>query len=642
MRVYELAKKLNMETKDILIELQGLGINVHKGTNAIDKETAIEVINILSDSKEKTPAIDPKEKDVINISCSTTIGQLAKILNINTADLIKSLMDRKIFANINHSVDSKIINAIADIYHFEIKFLSPLQQEEITEQEIDNDENLLPRPPVVTIMGHVDHGKTKLLDAIRKSNIIDTEAGGITQHIGAYKVKVGKGEIVFLDTPGHEAFTAMRARGVKITDIVVLVVSANEGVMPQTIEAIDHIKAAEVPVIVAINKIDLPDANPTRVKQQLSEYGLLSEEWGGKTIFVEISAKQNIGLDHLLEMILLEAEMIELKANPNRKAEGVLIESRLDKGKGPVATVLVQKGTLKIGNIFIAGNIYGKVRAMFNDKGERIKLATPSTPVEVLGFNKIAQAGDQFKVVKDEKIAKQIVLNIAEGKSEQKQIERVTLEDLYQQIQSGKVKELNVIIKADVSGSIGAITDVLMRIGSDKVKIKIVHSDIGEVTESDIMLACASNCIIISFHISIRPEIKALAENNKVDIRTYNIIYELTKEMKKALEGLLDPKLTEVLLGTAVVRQVFKIPKMGVIAGSYVKQGKILRGEMARLIRKDEVIVEAKITSLKRFKDDVNEVVTNYECGIGLNNVTDIQSDDIINVFTIKKEIPQL
>jgi len=631
MRVYELAQKLNMETSVLLHKLKELRIEVKNHLSVLDEDTTLILIDLFSAPK-------PAEKEKITLSPSLQINELARAIKVKPAELIKSLFSKGIIATINQQITPEIIEQVNLIYHLNIEILAPKKE---IEEEIEEESLLQPRAPVVTIMGHVDHGKTKLLDAIRQTNVAADEDGGITQHIGAYKVKIKGGEIVFLDTPGHEAFTAMRERGAHITDVVVLVVAADDGVMPQTIEAINHAKAANVPIVVAINKIDLPGINKEKVYKQLADYDLVPEQWGGKTIFTEISAKQKIGLDHLLEMLLLEAEMLELKANPLRKAEGTVIESKLDKGKGPTATVLVQKGTLYIGDNFVAGTSFGRVRAMFNDKKQKITSAPPSTPVEVVGFSKICMAGDSFKVVENEKIAKQICLELLQ-KEKSKIPHRITLQELYSQIREGKVKELNIIIKADVFGSVEALKHSFEKIGSKEVKIKIIHSGIGEVNESDVMLASASNAIIISFHLPIKGDIKTLAQKHGVEIRTYNIIYDVTNNIKKALEGLLEPQYNEVLLGVAQIKEIFKTSRIGLACGSYVSEGKIVKGKKARLIRNGKIVMETNIVSLRRFKEDVSEVMAGLECGIGLEKITDVQKGDIIEVYTQEKILPKL
>ncbi len=646
MRVHELAKSLNMEIKSLVAELKGLGMDVKNGLNTIDDETAAHVIELFSTpvKEEKKEEIIPSlpieklpilQERIVTISPSVTIGAFAELLDVKAGELISCLMKKGMMITINQSITPKIIQLIENIYNVQIEIKAPVLE---IEKEDENKSGQKSRPPVVTIMGHVDHGKTKLLDAIRETNVVDKESGGITQHIGAYKVSLPTGEVTFLDTPGHQAFTAMRSRGAQVTDIVVLVVAANDGVMPQTVEAIDHAKAADVPILVAVNKIDLPDANSDKIKVQLSEYGLQPEEWGGKTIFVEVSAKKQIGLDRLLEMLLLEAEMLELKASYDCTAAGTIIEARLDKGRGPVATVLVQKGTLRIGDAFVAGLSYGKVRAMFDDKGARIKKATPSTPVEVLGFSGVPIAGDIFKVVSDEKEAKQIATQRKDVLSFEKQpLVRITLDELYSQIQQGILKELNVILKADVTGSLEVMCDLLGKIGTEKVKIKVIHKGIGDINESDVMLADASNAIIIGFHVEADTATKRLAEEKEIDVRFYTIIYELIEELTEALAGLLEPKYKEVILGVAEIREVFKASKIGVAAGSFIKEGKIQRNAVVRLKRDGKILSDAKVISLRRFKDDVTEVVAGFECGIGLEGLNDIKTNDIIEAYVMEK-----
>jgi len=499
---------------------------------------------------------------------------------------------------------------------------------------------LIPRPPVITIMGHVDHGKTSLLDAIRKTKVMETEAGGITQHIGAYKVNLKGRDIVFLDTPGHEAFTSMRARGAKVTDIVVLVVAADDGVMTQTIEAINHAKAANVPIVVAINKIDKPEANPQKVRNELAEHGIISEEWGGQNIFVEVSAKKGIGIENLLEMILLQAEIMEIKANPDKKAKGTIIEAKLDRGRGPVATVLVQSGTLKVTDTFLAGIQAGRVRALIDDTGKRLSEAGPSTPVEVIGFPEVPTAGDIFTVVEDEKRARQIALARQQKQrlADMAKARKLTLDELYAKIKEGEIKELNIIIKGDVQGSVEAIKEALEGIIHPLVKVRVIHSSAGGINESDVMLAAASNAIIIGFN--VRPELKAYqsAEKEGVDIRLYNVIYDAIEDVKKALEGLLEPTLKEKTIGRAEVRQLFPISRIGTIAGCYVIDGLISRAsEGIRVIRDNIVIYDGKIGSLKRFKEDVREVQTGYECGIMIENFNDIKVGDILEDYVIEK-----
>jgi len=560
-------------------------------------------------------------------------------LNVMASEILAKLLDLGIIYNINQPLTEDLLEFLSEEYGIKFKLKTDPDEEELFNMmEQVTDEQQKPRPPVVTVLGHVDHGKTSLLDAIRETNIIASEAGGITQHIGAYTVEINGKRVVFLDTPGHEAFTAMRVRGAQITDIAVLVVAADDGVMPQTVEAINHAKAAGVPVIVALNKIDKPSANPERVKKQLADIGLLPEEWGGDTIFVNVSALKRQGLEELLEMILLVAEMAELKANYSRKAKGIVIEAKLDKGRGPVATILVQDGVLSVGDPVICGNIYGKVRAMIDDKGSRIKKAFPSTPVEVLGLTEVPQAGDSFLVVTDEKLARQIAQKRGEKLREAtlRKEQRISLDDFFNRITDNAI-DLNIIIKADVQGSAEALHESLMKIENEKVKIKIIHKGVGAITESDVMLASASNAVIIGYN--IRPEANArkLAERERVDIRLYRVIYEIIDDVKSAIHGLLEPEYEEVVLGQAEIRQIFKVSKIGTVAGSYVLEGKISRNANMRVIRDGVVIHEGRIESLKRFKDDAKEVNTGFECGILLENFNDLKEGDILEAYEKRK-----
>ncbi|MDA8168527.1 MAG: translation initiation factor IF-2 [Nitrospiraceae bacterium] len=580
-------------------------------------------------------------KKVLKLVEGTTVKEFAELIGVKAPEIIKKFLELGYMPTINQPVDLDAAALIAD--SLGIKLESSTAEEVIPaeEQPVDNvAANLVPRPPVVTIMGHVDHGKTTLLDAIRKSRITEGEAGGITQHIGAYKVKLGDKEIVFLDTPGHEAFTTLRARGAKVTDIVVLVVAADDGVKPQTIEAIDHAKAANVPIIVAVNKIDKPEANLQRVRTELAEFNIVPEEWGGQNIFAEISAKKKIGIDNLLEMILLQAEMLELKADPGKLAKGVIIESRLDKGKGPVATILVQNGSLHVGDAFLCGVNAGRVRAMHNEAGDRISNAGPSTPVEVIGFNTIPNSGDTFVTMDDERKARQIALSRLE---KQKQVEAVTakkltLDELYSKIKEGQVKDLNIVIKGDAQGSIEALKGAFEAVTHPEVKVKVIHSSVGGINESDVMLAAASNAIIVGFN--VRPETKAqqIAEKEGVDLRLYNIIYVAVDDVKKALEGLLEPTIREKVLGRAEVRQTFSISRLGTIAGCYVLNGTINRAsDGIRVIRDNIVVYEGRIASLKRFKEDAREVQAGYECGIMIENFNDLKTGDILENFVMEK-----
>ncbi|MDI6744815.1 MAG: translation initiation factor IF-2 [Thermodesulfovibrionales bacterium] len=578
-------------------------------------------------------------KKTLKLREGMTVKEFAELISIKLSDVMKKFMELGHMTTINQPVDTDAAMLIAESFGIKLE-VAPVEEELIVEEETEDLSKLALRPPVVTIMGHVDHGKTSLLDAIRETRVTETEAGGITQHIGAYKVKLKGRDIVFLDTPGHEAFTALRARGAKVTDVVVLVVAADDGVMPQTVEAIDHAKAANVPMIVAINKIDKPEANPQKVKTELAERGILSEEWGGQNIFVEVSAKKCIGIEQLLEMILLQAEVMELKANSDKLAKGTIIEAKLDKGRGPVATVLVQAGTLNIGDNFLSGTSVGRVRALIDDTGKRIQTAGPSTPVEVIGFPEVPTAGDVFSAVADEKRARQVAFTRLQKErlAEMAKRRKLTLDDLYAKIKEGEVRELNIIIKGDVQGSVEATRDALERIIHPQVKVRVIHTAVGGINESDVMLAAASNAIIIGFN--VRPETKAshTAEKEGVDIRLYNIIYEAIEDVKKALEGLLAPTLKEKILGRAEVRQTFQVSRIGTIAGCYVIDGIVSRAsDGIRIIRDNIVVYEGKLSSLKRFKDDVREVQTGYECGITIENYNDMKVGDIMENYIIEK-----
>jgi translation initiation factor IF-2 len=586
------------------------------------------------------PQITAPRKKFLKMQEGTTVKEFAELISVKSADVIKKFMELGYMPTINQPVDMDAALLVAEGFGVKLEISSIEEEQHVMEEEADDAALQSHRPPVVTIMGHVDHGKTSLLDAIRETKVTETEAGGITQHIGAYKIKLKGKEIVFLDTPGHEAFTSLRARGAKVTDIVVLVVAADDGVMPQTVEAIDHAKAANVPIVVAVNKIDKQEANPTKVRNELSERGIISEEWGGNNIFVEVSAKKRIGIERLLEMILLQAEIMELKANPNKMAKGTIIEARLDRGRGPVATVLVQNGTLKVGDIFLSGSSVGKVRALIDDTGKRINEAVPSTPVEVIGFSEVPTAGDIFNQVGDEKKARQIAL-IRQQKQRHVDIakaKKLTLDDLYAKIKEGEIKDLNIIIKGDVQGSVEALKEAFEQIAHPEVKVKVIHASVGGINESDVMLAAASNAIIIGFN--VRPEAKAhqMAEKEGVDIRHYNIIYIAIDDIKKALEGMLAPTLKEKILGRAEVRQTYSVSRIGTIAGSYVVDGLISRAsDGIRLIRDNIVVHEGRISSLKRFKDDVKEVQAGYECGITIESYNDIKVGDIIENYVIEK-----
>ncbi|NLW59642.1 MAG: translation initiation factor IF-2 [Firmicutes bacterium] len=575
---------------------------------------------------------------LVQIPERITVKEFAQAIEVSAAEVIKKLIGLGVMASINQEIDLDTAILVGAEFDVTVE-AAPTIEETLSIEEIeDSPESLKPRWPVVTIMGHVDHGKTSLLDAIRQTNVIASEAGGITQHIGAYQVDVNGKKITFLDTPGHEAFTAMRARGAQVTDIAVLVVAADDGVMPQTVEAINHGKAANVPIIVAINKIDKPTANPDRVKQELTQYGLVPEEWGGDTICVEISALKKQGIDDLLEMILLVAEMRELKANPDRPAKGTVIEAKLDKGRGPVATVLVQNGTLKQGDMIIAGEVSGRIRALVNDKGKNVTKAGPSVPVEVVGFDDLPEAGDIFYVT-DEKTARQLAGKRQQFRREQslKREQRFKLEDLFTRIKEGEMKELNIVLKADVQGSVEAIQSSLERLSNDEVRVKVIHGGVGGISESDVMLASASGAIIIGFNVRPDPIAKRLAEREEVDLRLYRIIYDIVDDVKKAMEGLLEPEYREIVLGRAEVRATFKVPKVGTVAGCYVTDGKITRNSEARVLRDNVVIFEGRINSLKRFKDDVREVASGFECGIGLERFNDIKEGDVIEAFTTEE-----
>ncbi|WP_411268076.1 translation initiation factor IF-2 [Paenibacillus sp. PL91] len=582
--------------------------------------------------------IDNTPKKII-VRGTMTVGELAKLLHKDASEVIKKLIFLGVMATINQEIDMDAIHLIATDYGVEVEVKIPVEEDSFeTVEESDEDEDLVSRPPVVTIMGHVDHGKTTLLDAIRKTNVTGGEAGGITQHIGAYQVEINHKKITFLDTPGHEAFTLMRARGAQVTDITIIVVAADDGIMPQTVEAINHAKAAGVPIIVAVNKIDKPEANADKIKQEMTEYELVPEEWGGDTIFVEVSAKQRIGLEGLLEMILLVAEVNDYKANPNKRARATVIEAELDKGKGPVARILVQHGTLKIGDAFVAGNCFGRIRAMVNDKGRRLKEAGPSTPVEITGLTEVPQAGDPFMVFEDERKARAIAdrRSIKQRQSDMGANTRVTLDDLYNHIKDGEIKDLNVIIKSDVQGSSEALKGSLGKIDIEGVRVKIIHSGVGAITESDIILASASNAIVIGFNVRPDPQAEATIAQEKVDVRMHRVIYNVIDEIEQAMKGMLDPIFKEVVIGHAEVRNVFKVTKVGAIAGCMITSGKITRNAEARLIRGGIVVFTGKIESLKRFKDDAKEVAQGYECGITLDRYNDVREGDTIEAFVME------
>ena len=575
----------------------------------------------------------------ITISEGITVKELSEKLGLKAGIVIKKLVERKIFATINQALDAKLAEDVARAFGASANKVS-YEEESVQDIQLAEEErDLLKRPPVVTVMGHVDHGKTSLLDAIRATSVAEREAGGITQHIGAYYVERNGTRIVFIDTPGHEAFTRMRARGAKVTDIVVLVVAADDGVMPQTLEAIDHARAAEVPIIVAVNKVDRPDANPDRVKQQLADRGLLAEDWGGDTVMVPVSARARTNIELLLEMVTLVADMQDLKANPKRPAVGSVLEAQLDRGRGPVATVLVRNGTLKVSDHFICGAVFGRVRAMFDDRGNAVEEAWPSMPVEVLGLETLPDVGDTLQVVTDTAKAKQIVIYRESKAREQAMAKggRITLDKLHEQLREGETKELNIIVKTDVGGTAEVVSDTLQKLTNEKVKVRVIHTGVGAITESDVLLASASEAVIVGFN--VRPERSAtqLADQEKVDIRLHTIIYELTDEIKAAMTGMLEPVYKEVYRGRAEVKQTFRISKIGTIAGCIVEDGVITRDSRVRLLRDNIVVHTGRIGSLKRFRDDASEVRTGMECGIGLDNYNDVKPDDVIEAFVTER-----
>ncbi|WP_457755599.1 translation initiation factor IF-2 [Thermodesulfatator indicus] len=630
----ELMRELEAPTEELLAKEEELARATEK-EKAAKKEEKKE--------PERPPTAPPKEKK-IKVYESIQVGELAKAMGVKASDIIKKFMELGTMVTINQSIDPETAAIVAAEFGYEVE-QAAIEEEQLLEYTPPSPDELKPRPPVVTVMGHVDHGKTTLLDAIRETDVVSREAGGITQHIGAYKVKLKNGqEITFIDTPGHEAFTHMRARGAQVTDIVILVVAADDGVMDQTKEAIDHARAAGVPIVVAINKIDKPEANPERVKSELAELGLVPEDWGGDTLYAEISAKKKIGIDDLLELVLLQAEMLELKAAPDRPARGRIVESRLDKGRGPVATVIIQEGTLKEGDPFVAGITYGRVRAMLDERGRRLKEAGPASPVEILGFHEVPQAGDDFIVMPDEQKARKVAEYRARKQREAEAAKetKMSLEKLFEKLKEGEIKELKVVLKADVQGTLEALQDSLQKLATDEVRVNIIRSGIGAITESDIMLASASDAIVIGFNVRPTSQAKRLAEQEKVEIRFYDVIYKLIEDVKKAMSGLLEPEIEERIMGVAEVRATFKVPKVGTVAGCYVKEGKLERGAKVRLLRDNVVIYTGKIASLKRFKEDVKEVVAGYECGVGLENFNDIKVGDLIEAFElveIKREL---
>ncbi|MDW8135998.1 MAG: translation initiation factor IF-2 [Thermodesulfobacterium sp.] len=592
---------------------------------------------------ERPPTLPPKERKV-KVYETIQVGELAKLMGVKVSEVIKKSLQMGMPLTINQSIDADTAAILAYEFGYEVE-KAPIEEEILLQYIPPSPEELKPRPPVVTVMGHVDHGKTTLLDAIRKTDVVSQEAGGITQHIGAYTVRLEDGRtITFIDTPGHEAFTSMRARGAQVTDIVILVVAADDGVMEQTKEAIEHARAAKVPIVVAINKIDKPEANIEKVKSQLADLGLIPEEWGGDTLTANISAKKKIGINDLLELVLLQAEMLDLKAAYDRPARGRIIESKLDKGRGPVATVLIQEGTLKEGDIFIAGTTYGRVRAMFDSYGQRIKIATPSVPAEILGFEELPQAGDDFIVIETEEKARKIA-EYRQRKAREAEIAKetkISLEKIFEKLKEGELKELKIVLKTDTQGTLEALKTSLEKLSSEKVKVNIIRAGIGAISESDVMLASASEAVVIGFNVKPTPQAKEVAKNERVDIRFYDVIYNLLDDVKKAMVGLLEPKYEEKIIGIVEIRAVFKIPKIGMVAGCYVKDGIVNRSSRIRVIRDGVVIYTGRIASLKRFKEDVREVPAGYECGIRIEGFQDIKVGDLIEVFEIKEVLPEL
>ena len=637
-RVYQIAEEVGMSNKDILAKIKELGIEVENEKSELEEDDVELILDLIKEE-------DSGDSNTITVEGALTVQQLAESLGKPATEVIMKLMKMGTMASLNQEVSFEVASQVASEYGFTLEVGG---QEENSEEEIealmeieeDREEDLKPRPPVVTVMGHVDHGKTSLLDAIRSTHVTNSEAGGITQHIGASEVSINGQKIVFLDTPGHEAFTAMRARGAQVTDIAILVVAADDGIMPQTIEAINHAKAAEVPLIVAINKIDKPSANPDKVKQELADQGLLVEDWGGDVIAVPVSARQKTGIDTLLEMILLVAEMEELKANPDKRAVGTVVEAELDKGRGPVATVLVQGGTLKVGDPIVCGLASGKVRAMINSKGKRVKTAGPSTAVEILGLSEVPQGGDQFVAVPSDKVAR----NIAEKRQQiareemLKANQRMSLDQFFDQMNEGQVKDLNVIIKADVQGSVQAVKQSFEKLSNDEVGVRVIHGGVGAINESDVTLAAASNAIIIGFNVRPVPSAESLAEKESVDVRSYTIIYKAIEDIQAAMSGMLDPEYRDEDTGKAEIREVYKISGVGTVSGCYVTSGKIYRNGKVRIVRDGIIIHEGEIQALKRFKDDVKEVNNGYECGMSFVNYNDIKVGDIVEAY-ITKEI---
>ena len=638
-RVYQIAEKLGMSNEDVIAKLRELEIHVENENAEIDNDD-VELLSELVGEEALT-----NDGPTVTITGKLTVQEIANALEVSASEVIMKLMKMGTMASINQEVSEEIASLVVKEYGYTLLTSTVDEEEELLEIdalmeiEEDKEEDLLPRPPVVTVMGHVDHGKTSLLDAIRSTNVTRGEAGGITQHIGASEVSVNGQKIVFLDTPGHEAFTSMRARGAQVTDIAILVVAADDGIMPQTVEAINHAKAAEVPLIVAINKIDKPAANPDKVKQELADQGLLVEDWGGDVICVPVSALKREGIDTLLEMVLLVAEMEELKANPNKRAVGTVIEAQLDKGRGPVATVLVQGGTLRVGDPIVAGVASGKVRAMINSKGKRVKVAGPSTAVEILGLSEVPQGGDQVVAVPSDKAARLVAEKRQQMAREEmlKSNQRMSLDDFFSQMGDAEVKELNIVIKADVQGSVQAVKQSLEKLSNEEVSVRVIHGGVGAVTESDVTLATASNAIIIGFNVRPVPSAEVLAKKEGVDVRTYTIIYKAIEDVQAAMTGMLDPEYVDEDTGKAEVRETFKLSGVGTIAGCYVTSGKVFRGSKVRIVRDGFIIHEGQLAALKRFKDDVKEVNQGYECGMSFVNYNDVKEGDIIEAYITKE-----
>lgn len=617
---------------------RGKGKKYYKNDRASQKEKEKEIIMRRKSRRQSSLDSVPDQIEIMEV---VTIAELARKMNLKANEIISKLMKMGVMATINQQIDADTASLVAEEFNCDVKTVS-LYDETVIEEADDKDEDLKNRPPIVTVMGHVDHGKTKLLDAIRSEDVVATESGGITQHIGAYQVNAGGGKVTFLDTPGHEAFTMMRARGAKVTDIVILVVAADDGIMPQTVEAIDHAKAAEVPIIVAINKMDRPEANIDRVKQQLAEHDLLAEDWGGQTMCVPISALQKTGIDDLLEAVMLQSEVMELQANPNKEGVGTVLEARVDPGKGAVTTVLCENGSVHVGDSFVAGVYNGRVRALFNDHGEKVDKAGPAMPVEVLGCSGLPQAGDPFHIVISEKRAKTISNKRQELKrvEDAKNVKKVTMENLFDRIQAGDMKELKVVIKADVQGSAEAVRDALEKIKNDQVRLVCIHHSAGAINESDVMLAAASDALVVGFHVRANVRAKETAAKEKVEVKTYSVIYDVIQDVQAAITGLMAPELKEKITGEAEVRDTFKVPKIGVIAGSYVTNGVVQRGNNIRVIRNGVEIHDGKVSSLKRFKDDAKEVSKGYECGIGIADYDDLQVGDVLESYYIQEIRP--